>query len=83
MGKDHYWSIWRNGRCKYTICRKSGVARDAAVEYVTNLIKAHCIGEPQNLQPPLTFPNPIFKLKIYTIKSFAAFADSKFEHCVI
>ena len=56
---------------------KSGVGRDAAVvEYVTNLIKAHCIGKPQNLHTPLTFPNPL-------LKSFAAFADSKFEHCVL
>ena len=28
------------------------------VEYVTNLIKAHCIHAPQNLHTSLKFPNP-------------------------
>ena len=37
------------------------------VEYVTNLIKAHCIGKPQNLHTP----KPPIAPKMYTIPFFS------------
>ena len=51
------------------------------VEYVTNLIKAHCIHAPQNLHTPLKFPNPP-KLS-QNIHNPAFFIQTQFEHYAI
>ena len=64
-------NAFENATWENVIIGASGEMRDAntqfvgnpalaemLVEYVTNLIKAHCIGKPQNLHTPLKFPNP-------------------------
>ena len=52
--KDHFWS--RPGEMKeFANTQFVGNLALNAVEYVTNLIKAHCIGKPRNLHTPHTF----------------------------
>ena len=68
-------------KCKSgVICQKFSVARYAVlVEYVvTNLIKAHCIGKPQNLSTSSNFSTLVKYPKVLNCKMLP-----KFEHCVI
>ena len=74
-------NVFENAMWKKIIIGASGEMRDAntqfmgnlalaemPVEYVTNLIKAHCIGKPQNLHSPLKFHKPP---EMYSIPNFS------------